>query len=242
MNRTVKVKVNGADQDRVITCTSSTPAGALGPVKTCVMTLPTGGMPVTVFSGDNNSFQTTLYTLSRDTQSPTGTLEYYTNYSADTKLDSTQYNVWQRQPITAVITCTDQPGTSDGSSCSCAPSLKNDTNGIWSLGVRSTNASIGPDIMKYSRVLNNSTTTTPYAVTVYDTAGNIGPAYTPDIGVDTVPPKVTASISNTTVTLNVSDSADGGSGLWKPNNGIPVGVNKNPPTSLYPVPAILYRI
>lgn len=201
------------------------------------MLLPTGGMPVTVFSGDANSFQTTLYTLSRDTQSPTGTLEYFTNYSANTKLDASQYDVWQKQPITAVITCTDQPGTSDGSSCSCASSLKNDTNGIWSLGVRSTNTSIGPDIMKYSRVLSNSTAVAPYAVTVHDTAGNIGPAYTPNIGVDTVPPKVTASISGTTVTLNVSDSSDGGSGLWKPNTGIPSGVDKNIPTG-----AILYRV
>lgn len=201
------------------------------------MTLPTGGMPVTVFSGDNNSFQTTLYTLSRDTQAPTGTLEYFTNYSAGTKLDASQYDLWQKQPITAVITCTDQPGTSDGSSCSCASSLRNDTNGIWSLGVRSSNTSIGPDVMKYSRVLTNSSAVMPYAVTVSDTAGNVGPSYTPDIGVDTVPPKVTASISGTTVTLNVSDSSDGGSGLWKPNNGIPAGVNKNTATG-----AILYRV
>ena len=28
-NRTIKVKVNGVDQDRLITCTSSTPPGAL---------------------------------------------------------------------------------------------------------------------------------------------------------------------------------------------------------------------
>ena len=166
-------------------------------------------MPVTVFTGDTQtSFQTTLYTLSRDTQSPTGTLEYFTDYSAKTKLDPSQYELWQRQSITAEITCTDQPGKSDGKSCSCASSLKNDTNGIWSLGVRSTDISMGPDIMKYSRVLTNSTSVTPYAVTVHDTAGNIGPAYTPNIGVDTVPPKVTASISGTNVTLKISDPTE----------------------------------
>ena len=72
-------------------------------------------------------------------------------------------------------------------------------------------------------------------MTVLDTAGNVGPSYTPDIGVDTVPPKVTASISGTTVTLNVSDSSDGGSGLWKPNNGIPTGVNKIQQQALFSI-------
>lgn len=97
---------------------------------------------MTLFSGDANSFQTTVYSLAKDTQSPTGTIDYYTNYSAGTKLDSTQYQLWQKQPITAVITCTDLPGMSDGSNCACASSLGNDTEGFWSLGQRSSNTNI----------------------------------------------------------------------------------------------------
>lgn len=68
--------------------------------------------------------------------------------------------------------------------------------------------------MKYSRVLVNNSTISS-SVSVEDTAKNIGNSYTTQVGVDTIPPKVTASISGTTVTLNVSDPAEGGSGLWK---------------------------
>ena len=98
---------------QTLTCTNTTPPGAFGPVRTCTISLPSGGSPVTLFSGDTTggaqSFQTTVYTLSQDTQAPTGTLEYFTNYSSGTKLDTTQHQFWQKQSITAVITCSDLP-------------------------------------------------------------------------------------------------------------------------------------
>lgn len=148
------IKVNNTIQ--TLTCQNTTPPGAFGPVRTCAVTLPSGGVPVTLFAGDANSFQTTVYTLSRDVQAPTGTLEYFTNYSAGTKLQQSQYQFWQKQSVTAVITCTDLPGQSDGSSCACAPSLQNDPNGYWSLGQRNTDTNVGPDIMTYSRILFNN--------------------------------------------------------------------------------------
>jgi hypothetical protein len=202
-------------------------------VRTCTISLPSGGGLVTLFSGDANSFQTTVYSLTKDTQNPTGTLQYFTNYSAGTQLDSTQHQFWQKQSLTAVITCTDLPGQSDGSSCACAPTLRNDPNGFWSLGQRNSNTTIGPDNMTYSRVfLNNSAISS--AVSVQDTAGNIGTTHTTQIGVDTVPPKVTASISGTTVILNVSDPSEGGSGLWKATSSMPSGVSKTG--------SVIYRI
>jgi hypothetical protein len=219
------LKVNGTVQNLV--CTSTRPAGALSDVKTCTISLPSGGVPVTLFSGDANSFQTTIYSLTKDTQAPTGTLEYYTNYSAGTKLDPTQYPLWQKQPITAVITCTDLPGASDGSNCACAPTLQGDTDGLWSLGQRSTNTSIGPDVMAYSRIFYSGTMS-PYAVIVRDTAGNqLFPGFTPIVRIDSIPPKVTASISGTTVNLIVSDPVEGGSGLWKASSSVPTGINKS---------------
>lgn len=63
------LKVNGTIQ--TLSCTSTTPPGAFGPVRSCTITLPTGGAPVELFSGDANSFQTTVYSLSKDTQIPT---------------------------------------------------------------------------------------------------------------------------------------------------------------------------
>jgi hypothetical protein len=79
--------------------------------------------------------------------------------------------------------------------------------------------------MTYSRILFNNTNTS-YAVNVQDTAGNIGTPQSLQVGVDTVPPKVTATRSNTTVTLSVSDPAEGGSGLWKAASSV-ANVTKN---------------
>lgn len=63
--------------------------------------------------------------------------------------------------------------------------------------------------MTYTRILTNSVSAAPYAVNVRDTATNTGPAFTPDIGIDTIPPKVTATTSGTssatTVNLVVTD-------------------------------------
>ncbi len=133
---------------------------------------------MTLFAGDigptgTSSFQTTVYSLTKDEITPEGSIKYYTNYSQNTELNPTQHQYWQKQSITAVITCTDRPGMSDGSSCSCAPTLNGDTNGLWSLGQRSTDIAIGPDVMTYSRTLINSTPISTTSVRVQDTANNI---------------------------------------------------------------------
>ena len=230
--------INMGGAARSLTCTAGTPPGAFGPVKTCTVVLPTGGAPVTIFAGDRNSFQTTVYTLTSDTQAPTGSIAYYTNYSAGTQLNQSQYTSWQKQPTTAVITCTDQPGTSDGSNCACAPTLQGDTNNLWSPGLRSTIMGVGPDVMTYSRLLYENSANL-YSVNVQDTAGNIGPAFAPQIGIDTVPPKVTGSISGNNVTLSAVDPG-AGSGLWKANVSLPdptaTGIKENPNS------VILYHI
>jgi len=75
-------------------------------------------MPVTIFAGDssggnNYSFQTTVYTIARDTGKPVGTIAYYTNFSNGITLSQDQYEYWQRQPITAVITCSDKTSTNE---------------------------------------------------------------------------------------------------------------------------------
>ena len=75
-------------------------------------------MPVTIFAGDasggnNYSFQTTVYTIAKDTGAPVGTIAYYTNFSNGIMLSQDQYEYWQRQPITAVITCSDKPSTNE---------------------------------------------------------------------------------------------------------------------------------
>jgi len=129
---------------------------------------------VTLFSGDANSFQTTIYSLIKDTQTPNtpassypDTLKYYTNYSAGTELDSSQYQYWQKQPVTAVITCHDAPGSSDGSSCACASTLLEPVGQqFWSPGVPSAS---GPDMMTYTRILLNNTGTVS-DVQIRDTA------------------------------------------------------------------------
>ena len=68
---TIKTRENGVEKSQSLQCITSTPPGALSSVTTCTIILPTGGLPVTVFSGDTNSFQTILYSLTRDTLAPT---------------------------------------------------------------------------------------------------------------------------------------------------------------------------
>ncbi len=109
---------------------------------------------MTLFSGDANSFQTTLYSLTRDQIAPTGSVEYFTNYSAGTKLQPSQYSYWQKQPITAVVTCNDRPGSSDGSGCACASTLQESGTELWSPGKPHSNPKTGPDVMTYTRVFS----------------------------------------------------------------------------------------
>lgn len=217
-------------------------------------------MPVTVLAGDVSasgaSFQTTAYTLAKDTGKPTGTISYYTNYSNGVILASDQYEYWQKQPITAVVTCSDKAATDasgqptrsgelDGSGCACSQTLQGDATELqyWSQGVPDTDTNIGPDIMKYSRVMtNNSGALSP--VRVIDTANNISiESFAPDFGVDSTPPKLTATTSGSTITLAFTDNDTGASGFWKPLSAfgdvLPTGVLKGTTASNN---AIVYRI
>lgn len=139
--RTLDVKINGVPATRDVTCTISRPAGALNDIKNCTLLLPTGNVPVTVFGGENNVFQTTRYTLERDTQAPSASIAYYAKNGNGVPLTNLEY--WQNQPATAVITCTDAPGASDGTNCACATTLDGDPDALWSIGVPNTDASIG---------------------------------------------------------------------------------------------------
>lgn len=72
-------------------------------------------------------------------------------------LDPSQYEFWQKQPVTAVITCTDAPGKSDGGNCACSPNIvESGTQRYWSSGIPNSDQKIGPDIMSYSRVISNN--------------------------------------------------------------------------------------
>lgn len=139
--RTLDVKINGVAATRDVTCTISRPAGALNDIKNCTLLLPTGNVPVTVFGGENNVFQTTRYTLERDTQAPSASIAYYAKNGNGSPLTNLEY--WQNQPATAVITCTDAPGASDGTNCACAMNLDGDTDALWSIGVPNSDASLG---------------------------------------------------------------------------------------------------
>lgn len=244
---TYPIKINGIISE--LDCDSTIPPGALGPVKTCTVILPTGGSPVTIFAGDitagNYSFQTTEYTLAKDTGKPAGTLEYFTDENQQTKLTVDQYQYWQKNPVTAVITCNDRTSTNasweaDGSGCACSRYLYHPDTTVtqfWSLGVPSINNNIGPDKMAYMRTLVSNNWPLP-AVRVQDTAGNISDeSFIADIGVDSLAPKVTATwAAGGTVTLTFTDA--GGSGFWKPlsalNDTVPTGMTKNL--------AVLYKV
>ena len=251
---TVRIVSNGSPTDVPLLCTTLTPPGALWPVKTCTIDLPSGGMPVTILAGDVTngvySFQTTAYTLAKDTGKPTGTISYYTNYSNGVTLASDQYEYWQKQPVTAVITCTDKTtsnasGEQDGSGCACSQTLEGSATELqyWSQGVPSSNTNIGPDVMTYSRIMeNNSGALSP--VRVIDTANNISDqSFAPDFGIDSTPPILTATTSGSTVTLTFTDNHTGASGFWKPlsafGDTLPTGVLKGTTASNN---AIVYRI
>jgi hypothetical protein len=83
--------------------------------------LDSGNIPITIFKGDDDSYQTTRYSLQQDTVAPGSTLEYYVKSGSGTTLVTAEY--WKSKPVTATVTCTDLPGSSDGSDCACSPML-----------------------------------------------------------------------------------------------------------------------
>ena len=88
--------------------------------------------------------------------------------------------------------------------------------------------------MTYIRLLTKSTgLSTP--VQVWDTAGNLGTSLQTDIGIDTVPPKVSIVPATNSVTLTVTDTV---SGLWRPATLRPL------PSTIQNIPSaksLLYR-
>lgn len=203
----MKVTLNGNETEQILNCVSTTPPGALGPVKTCTINLPSVGGPITLFSGDKGdnktySFQTTVYAITRDTGKPVLSHAYYTDYTHGIQLSADQESYWQRQPVTAEIICSDTtstgaPGKEDGSNCACASILSGTQSEVdlWSLGSPSSGTSDGPDIMRYiRRIANNIGTLT--SLEVKDTAGNVSDnSWGPNIGIDSTPPKLQVTSS-----------------------------------------------
>jgi hypothetical protein len=101
--------------------------------------------------------------------------------------------------------------------------------------------------MTYSRVIANmnNATTTPPAVKVQDSANNKSTqSFQPDFGIDSTPPRLTASKTTDSVTLSFVDDSAGDSGIWKFSAfNIPVPTATSP--QIYKGGAnnaILYRI
>jgi len=91
--------------------------------------------------------------------------------------------------------------------------------------------------------MNNATTTAP-AVKVQDSANNKSTqSFQPDFGIDSTPPRLTASKTADSVTLSFVDNNAGDSGIWKFSDNIPVPTATSP--QIYKGGAnnsILYRI
>ena len=106
-------------------------------------TLLRNGEEVTVIGYEDNlqdgtsPLQTTAYTTKKDNEKPAITpIAYYSSASLSPSSLITNTNQWQKGSVTAVVTCTDAPGVSDGDTCACAPSVDPTTThaDLWSSG------------------------------------------------------------------------------------------------------------
>jgi hypothetical protein len=74
----------------------------------------------------------------------------------------------------------------------------------------------------------NNAATLP-ALKVKDLADNISAeSFSPDFGIDSIPPKLTATKTTNSVTLSFTDNHPGASGLWKFSDNIPVATATSP--------------
>ena len=100
-----------------------------------------------------------------------------------------QYQLWQKQPVLAVITCHDKPGKSDGETVHVLPHFSEvGSQQYWSPGTES----------RYQRMSRCYDPTLAHLPIIplfqevsqfIDTAGNSTPLTVTNIGIDSVPPK-----------------------------------------------------
>jgi hypothetical protein len=100
------------------------------------------GEEVQIFAAEENgtpinALQTTAYTTKKDNEKPSiASVVYYSSETLSASSRITNSDTWQKGNITAVATCSDAPGVSDGDSCACAPSVDPTTThaDLWSPG------------------------------------------------------------------------------------------------------------
>lgn len=170
------------------------------------------GEKYTIYAADINgtpinNLQTTSHTVQKDSTKPLiSPMELYSDPEFTQPI--TDFNRWQKAPVTAVVRCTDKPGASDGIECACANQMVTDP-ASWSLGI--PHSTLGPDKMYYTRTL--STSTNGITAQVSDTAQNKSEILSPlDVRIDTNPPVVNVTQAGTTLTFRISDVL---SKLWK---------------------------
>ena len=82
--------------------------------------------------------------------------------------------------------------------------------------------------MTYSRVITNNNGALA-SVKVQDSANNKSDqAFTPDFGIDSMPPRLTASKTGNSITLSFVDNGSEDSGVWKFSDNIPVPTATSP--------------
>lgn len=107
----------------------------------CKALLP-NGEEVEIYGAEDNgtpikALQTTAYTTKKDNQVPTlREIDYYSSESLSPSSRISAPTRWQKTNVTAVVTCADAPGVSDGDTCACAPSVTttSTTPDLWSPG------------------------------------------------------------------------------------------------------------
>jgi len=130
-----------------IVCTKYPPGGLPGGLNmyanfVCKALLP-NGEEVEIYGAEESgtpikALQTTAYTTAKDNQVPNiRDIEYYSSESISASSRISTPTRWQKTNVTAVVTCTDAPGVSDGDTCACAPAVdtSSTTPDLWSPGI-----------------------------------------------------------------------------------------------------------
>ena len=108
----------------------------------CKALLP-NGEEVEIYGAEESgtpikALQTTAYTTKKDNQAPNiQPISYYSSESLSASSLISAPTRWQKTNVTAVVTCADAPGVSDGDSCACAPAVAttSTTPDLWSPGI-----------------------------------------------------------------------------------------------------------
>lgn len=133
--------------DTPIVCTKYPPGGLPGGLNmyanfVCKALLP-NGEEVEIYGAEDSgtpikALQTTAYTTKKDNQVPNlQPVAYYSSESLSANSLISTPTRWQKTNVTAVVTCTDSPGVSDGDTCACAPAVdtSSTTPDLWSPGI-----------------------------------------------------------------------------------------------------------